>query len=86
MLKSPLELKPIDTIETEDVNAQDIDQSPLTPVTLVTTQAIALLQNVTVNQATQCLNQKSKLSLQKNVEKLSKAAHLAFSKGILQRD
>ena len=49
MLKSPLELKPIDTIETEDVNAQDIDQSPLTPVTLVTTQAIALLQNVTIN-------------------------------------
>ena len=48
--------------------------------------AIASLQNVIINQATQCLDQRSKSSLQKNVEKLSKAAHLAFSKGILQRD
>jgi hypothetical protein len=52
----------------------------------VTTQAIASLQNVIFNQATQCLDQKSISSFQKNVEKLSKAAHLAFSKGILQRD
>jgi hypothetical protein len=86
MAKPPPELKLINTNEAEVVNAQDIDQSPLTPVTPVTTQAIASLQNMIINPATRGLDQRSKSSLQKNVEKLSKAAHLAFSKGILQRD
>ncbi|KAF2004661.1 DDE-domain-containing protein [Amniculicola lignicola CBS 123094] len=65
---------------------QDSIQSPLTPVTLVTTQGLASLQNIIINQADHSLDARRKCSLQKNVEKLSKAAHLVFSKGILQRD
>lgn len=52
MPKPPPELKPINTNETEVANAQDIGQSSLTPVTPVTTQAIASLQNIIINQAT----------------------------------
>jgi hypothetical protein len=39
-----------------------------------------------MNQAAQGLDESGVCSLQKNVQKLSKAAHLAFSNGILQRD
>lgn len=40
-----------------------------------------------INQAAQGLdNERSKCNLQKGIQKLSKAAHLAFSNGILQRD
>jgi hypothetical protein len=55
-------------------------------VTPVTTQGIASLQSIIIKQATQCLDQTTIASLEKNIEKMSKAAHLAFSKGILQRD
>lgn len=52
----------------------------------MTTQGIASLQNIIMKQATQCLDQTTIASLQKNIQKMPKAAHLAFSKGILQRD
>jgi hypothetical protein len=52
----------------------------------VTTQGIASLQNIIMKQATQCFDQTAVASLRKNVQKMSKAAHLAFSNGILQRD
>jgi hypothetical protein len=52
----------------------------------VTTQGIASLQNIIMKQATQCFDQTTVASLRKNIQKMSKAAHLAFSKGILQRD
>ena len=39
-----------------------------------------------MKQATRCFDQTTVASLRKNVQKISKAAHLAFSKGILQRD
>lgn len=84
---------PIDTNETGvgvEVkvvpNPQDTIRSPLTPVTPTTTQALASLQNVMINQAAQGLDERSKCNLQKGIQKLSKAAHLAFSNGILQRD
>jgi hypothetical protein len=87
MPKPPPELTLIDTNEVEAVtNPQDTVQSPTTPVTPVTTQGIASLQNTIIKQATQCLDPATIASLQKNVQKMSKAAHLAFSKGILQRD
>jgi hypothetical protein len=65
---------------------QDTVQLPLTLVTPVTTQELASLQNIINNQVAQCLDQTTIASLQKNVQKMSKAAHLAFSKGTLQRD
>ncbi|KAH4215279.1 hypothetical protein HBI06_257810, partial [Parastagonospora nodorum] len=68
------------------MNLEDTVQSPITPVTPVTTQGIALLQNTIIKQATQCPDPATIASLRKNVQKMSKAAHLAFSKGILQRD
>lgn len=87
MPKPPPEQTPVDTNEIEAVtNPQDAVQSPITPVTPVTTQGIASLQNTIIKQATQCLDQTIIASLQKSVQKMSKAAHLAFSKGILQRD
>jgi hypothetical protein len=77
----------IDTTEVAVVSTpQDAVRSPLTPVTPVTTQGIASLQNIIISQATRCLDQTTIASLQKNIQKMSKAAHLAFSKGILQRD
>jgi hypothetical protein len=60
-------------------NPQNTVQSPRTPVTSVTTQGII------TNQATQCFDQRGVLGLQKNVQKLSKVTHVAFSNGILQR-
>jgi hypothetical protein len=87
MPKPPPELTLIDTSEAEVLsNPQDTIRSPFTPVTPVKTQGLALVQTIMVNQATQCLNQRNISSLQKNIQKMSKAAHLAFSKGILQRD
>ncbi|KAL5374569.1 hypothetical protein DPSP01_011848 [Paraphaeosphaeria sporulosa] len=44
------------------------------------------LQNVIVNRDAQDLDERSKCSLQRHLEKFSKATHLAFSRGILQRD
>lgn len=77
----------INTNEVEVVpQPQDSIRSPLTPVTPVTTQGLVSLQNIIINQAAHGLDERSKCSLQKNVQKLLKAAHLAFSKGILQRD
>jgi hypothetical protein len=49
MPKPPPELKLLDTNKAEVVNPQDIVQSPLTPVTPVTTQAIVSLQNIIIN-------------------------------------
>jgi hypothetical protein len=87
MPKPPTELTLIDANEVEAAtNSQDTVQSPTTPVTPVTTQGIALLPNIIMKQATQCFDQTTIASLRKNVQKMSKAAHLAFSKGILQRD
>ncbi|KAH3955986.1 hypothetical protein HBH51_259000 [Parastagonospora nodorum] len=87
MPKPPPELTLTDTNEVEVVmNLEDTVQSPITPVTPVTTQGIALLQNTIIKQATQCPDPATIASLRKNVQKMSKAAHLAFSKGILQRD
>jgi hypothetical protein len=87
MPRPPPELTLINTNEVEAVtDPQGTIQSPITPVTPVTTQGIASLQNIITKQATQCLDLATIASLQKNVQKMSKAAHLAFSKGILQRD
>ncbi|CAN9134459.1 unnamed protein product [Alternaria alternata] len=87
MPKPPPELTLVDTNEVEAVtNRQDTVQSPITPVTPVTTQGIASLQDIIIEQVTQCLDRAAIASLQKNIQKMSKAAHLAFSKGILQRD
>jgi hypothetical protein len=87
MPKPPPELTLNDANEVEAAtNPQDTVQSPTTPVTPVTTQGIASLQNIITKQATQRFDQTTVASLLKNVQKMSKAAHLAFSKGILQRD
>ncbi|KAL5370831.1 hypothetical protein DPSP01_014644 [Paraphaeosphaeria sporulosa] len=70
----------------DTADPQETLQSPLTPVTPVTTQALVSLQNIIVNRDAQGLDERSKCSLQRHLETFSKAAHLAFSRGILQRD
>jgi len=67
-------------------NGHETVQSPLTPVTPVTTQGLVSLQNIIVNRDAHALDKRSKRSLEKHLEKFSKTAHLAFSWGILQRD
>lgn len=59
---------------------------PLEPITPRTTQNIASLQKIIINQVARGLDESGVCSLQKNVQKLSKAAHIAFSNKILQRD
>lgn len=87
MPKPQPELALANNIEVDTAtHPQDSVRSPLTPVTPVTTQGLASLQNIIMNQASQALDETGKMSLQRSVSKLSKAAHLAFSKGILQRD
>jgi hypothetical protein len=49
-------------------------------------QGLASLHNTVMDQAAQGLDEQSIVSLQKNVEKVTKAAHMAISSGILQRD
>ncbi|KAF9730283.1 transposase [Paraphaeosphaeria minitans] len=73
-------------------NSQEIVQPPLTPITPVTpltpvtTEGLVSLQNIIVNKDAQDLDERSKCSLQNHLDRISKAAHLAFSRGILQRD
>jgi hypothetical protein len=67
-------------------NSQEIVQPPLTPVTPVTTEGLVSLQNIIVNRDAQDLDESSKRRLLRHLEKFSKATHLAFSRGILQRD
>ncbi|KAK7177934.1 transposase [Paraphaeosphaeria sporulosa] len=60
--------------------------TPVTPVTPVTTEGLMSLQNIIVYRDAHDLDERSKCSLQRHLDKFSKAAHLAFSRGILQRD
>ena len=57
-----------------------------TPVTLVSAEAFISLQNLIIKQDAHALNETSKQSLERYLQKLAKAAQTSFAKGALQQD
>ncbi|KAK5110394.1 hypothetical protein LTR85_001272 [Meristemomyces frigidus] len=60
--------------------------TPVTPVTPVSVEALMSLQNMIVTHDAQSLDQRGKHSVQRHLQKLTKAAHIFLAKNALQRD
>ena len=63
----------------------EVLQKPVTPVTLVTTEALTSLYNL-IKQETYTLNEPSKQRLQRHVQELASAAQISFAKQTLLQD
>ena len=76
--------KPPAELTIPQANPQDaLLQSPVTPVSA---EGLISLQNVIIKQDAHALDELSKKSLQRHLEKFAKAAQLSFAKAVLQQN
>jgi hypothetical protein len=83
--KPPAELTIPKVVEREVVYHLQ-DEVLQTPVTPVSAEAFISLQNLIMKRDAHALDETSKLSLQRHIQKLANAAQTSFAKGALQQD
>lgn len=64
----------------------EVMQTPITPATPVSAEALISLQNLIIKQDAHSLDETSKQCLQRHLHKFVKAAQTSFAKGVLQQD
>ena len=82
--KPPAELAipKVDEVKVRSCPQEDTLQTPVTPVSA---EALMSLQNFIIKKYTHALDETSKQSLARHLQKLTKAGQTSFAKGILQR-
>jgi hypothetical protein len=82
MLK-PTSETPISKAEKVTIETRRLEQVPHTPITPVLAEGLMTLQNLIIKQDAHALDETSKQSLKRHVQKFAKAAHISFAKGAL---
>ena len=82
--------KPLADLNIPKANEVEVGSCPQnivlhTPVTPVSAEAFMSLQNLIIKQDAHALNDTSKQSLQRHIQKLVKGAQIFFAKGISKR-
>jgi len=83
--KPPAELT-IPKADEVKVGPRPTDEILRTPVTPVSAEALRSLQNLIIKQDARALDETSKQSLQRHVQKLANATQMSLAKGALQQD
>ena len=64
----------------------EVLQTPITPATPVSAEALMSLQNLIIKQDAYALNEASKQNLQRHIQKFVNAAQTSFTKGVLRQN
>jgi len=83
--KPPAELT-VQKVDESKVRSCPQDDVPQTPVTPISAEALMSLQNFIVNKYAQALDETSRRSLVRHLQKFTKAGQTSIAKGILQQN
>jgi len=85
-ISKPLAELIISKVDEVKVGPRSTDEILRTPVTPVSAETLRSLQNLIIKQDARALDETSKQSLQRHVQKLANATQMSLAKGALQQD